>query len=153
MKVAFGWDANANLSVWEPPSAPELVSDTVTEPLRVLVEMLLLPFGHVWLEGEGSTMADYLSARTMEPSYELTLSRHAGMWLPCQEGMLCGEYKIGQKWSGWGTYWTSFAGNFRTYSIWWKKIVSRSKKRQTGDSLKNCSKMYLIKCSLWCVWT
>lgn len=79
--------------------------------------MLLLPFGHIWLEGEGSTMADYLSAQTMEPSYKLTLTRHAGMWLRCQEGMRSGEYKIGQIWSGWGMYWTSFAGNFRTYMM------------------------------------
>lgn len=74
------------------------------ELLRLLVRMLLLPFTHIWLWGEGysSTMADYLSPWTMDPSHKLTLTRHAGMWLPCQEGMLREEHKIGQKWPSWG---------------------------------------------------
>lgn len=105
--MVFGWDAKTNLSQRECPSAPEPVIDTVTELLWVLVRMLLLPFGHIWLEGYGSTMADYLSLWTMNPSYELTLTRHAGMWLPYQEGMLSGEHKIGQKWSGWGKHRTA----------------------------------------------
>lgn len=55
----------------------------VLQQLFHLTELLLgsgddgaaaVPFGHVCLEGEGNTMADYLTLRTMDVSYKLTIT-------------------------------------------------------------------------------
>lgn len=88
-------------------------------------------------------MADYLSAPTMDPSYELTLARQAGMWLPCQEGKLSGEHKIGQKWPEWWRGGT-VCRNLQELSehTWRKKekVSSRSEKGLfTADILKKTS--------------
>jgi len=47
-----------------------------------------LPFGHIFLEGKFSTMADYLALMTMDGSYMVTIT--------CQWGM-CGMLLSHQK--------------------------------------------------------